>query len=271
VVGAARKRTPCFSRPEIKGMGQARLAERAQMVPARALQRMLRESVMNKVKPGSNMYQGFVTHTWSPLRGCPYQCSYCYVKNFGGQPEIVTLNEKILNEDLGSGNKIFVCHMADMFAEGVPLWTIHRILFHCYRSPGNQYIFQTKNPARYLEFFLNYKNYLLGTTVETDRFSLINSNAPHVMDRIVAMRNLKDEYPEIKTFITIEPVMEFTPTFADLIIFARPDFVNIGADSKHHNLPEPKYSDVLDLIERLKKAGIEVKIKSNLDRLKEAE
>ena len=69
-------------------------------------------------------------------------------------------------------------------------------------------------------------------------------------------------------FITIEPIMEFdTGILARGIIGAKPNFVNIGADSKRTNLPEPDKGKVLDLIAILKAAGIDVRLKGNLDRL----
>jgi hypothetical protein len=52
-----------------------------------------------------------------------------------------------------------------------------------------------------------------------------------------------------------------------LIRDANPDFVNIGADSKKHGLPEPSGNKVLSLIEGIKSMGIEVRKKSNLERI----
>jgi len=46
-----------------------------------------------------------------------------------------------------------------------------------------------------------------------------------------------------------------------------PDFVNIGADSKGHGLPEPPMWKVEALIKNLKESGIEIREKHNLERL----
>ena len=46
-----------------------------------------------------------------------------------------------------------------------------------------------------------------------------------------------------------------------------PKSVNIGADSKRHNLPEPTMGEVLSLVAELTRRGIEVRKKFNLDRL----
>lgn len=41
----------------------------------------------------------------------------------------------------------------------------------------------------------------------------------------------------------------------------------IGADSKHHGLPEPTKEEVLALVKVLEDNGVHVNKKSNLDRL----
>jgi hypothetical protein len=63
--------------------------------------------------------------------------------------------------------------------------------------------------------------------------------------------------------------MDFTPRFAKWITQAiRPDFVNIGADSKNSGLVEPSAEKVQWLVEQITKAGIEIREKRNLGRLK---
>ena len=54
--------------------------------------------------------------------------------------------------------------------------------------------------------------------------------------------------------------------FAELIYYTTPNQVNIGADSKRNNLPEPSKEKVLALIAELEKFTV-VKQKSNLARL----
>jgi hypothetical protein len=69
-------------------------------------------------------------------------------------------------------------------------------------------------------------------------------------------------------FLTIEPIMDFdVGPLVELVAEARPGFVNIGADSKRHRLPEPSRDKVLVLVVALRVRGIEVRKKSNLDRL----
>ena len=68
--------------------------------------------------------------------------------------------------------------------------------------------------------------------------------------------------------VTIEPVLIFDPMeLWNLICMCNPEWVNIGADSQGHNLPEPSGKKIQALIDNLKSEGIEVKLKSNLKRL----
>jgi hypothetical protein len=69
-------------------------------------------------------------------------------------------------------------------------------------------------------------------------------------------------------FVTIEPILDFDVLeFTRLLVFARPTFVNIGADSKNHHLPEPTRERVMQLVEALTSAGIVIRKKINLERL----
>lgn len=95
----------------------------------------------------------------------------------------------------------------------------------------------------------------------------MHSKAPIPTDRGQYLGYIHDM--GYKTFITIEPIMKFsTPKdFAELIIGSDPSFVNIGADSKRSSLIEPTWEEVQELIDRIKKADIEIRIKTNLSRL----
>ena len=97
-----------------------------------------------------NMYS-FVTHTWNTVKGeCSHKCSYCYMRKFGVQkPVRFDFNE--LKTNLGRGNHIFVGSSNDMFASNIPVEWINLTLDYCSRY-DNKYLFQTKNPARFLEF-----------------------------------------------------------------------------------------------------------------------
>ena len=216
----------------------------------------------------SNMYD-WIDRTYNPLRGeCPHKCGYCYAKNsrvkklYTGEPRLI---ESVVNKSLGTGHFYFVGSMIDIFAEKIPSYTILKILEQC-RKYENRYLFQSKNPWRFEEFRDDFpKDTVLGTTIETNRQYPIMGNTEDVTNRIWAMDRLSERFDVI---VTVEPLMDFDlPTMTNWILFCNPKWVNIGADSKKNNLPEPGPEKIRRLISELRGAGIEVKIKDNLKRL----
>lgn len=210
-----------------------------------------------------NMFP-FVSHTWNTVKGkCPHDCSYCYMKQF--QQNDMRFDEKELETDLGSENFIFVGSSCDMWANEVPEDWILKILQHCNEFKNN-YLFQSKNPERFYMAGSRFpKKTYLGTTLETNRTypEMGNASAPEY--RMMALNQLSHSFP---TMVTVEPIMDFDIDYLHhLIDMCKPEWVNIGADSKGHDLPEPTAMKILSLIDRLEKADIEVKIKDNLKRL----
>jgi len=225
-----------------------------------------------KVKRGSNMYQ-WLSHCHTHLGGeCSHRCKYCYVDNpIGGRSPRYSGPVRLLEEELdvayNQGKVIFIEHMNDLFAKDVPDEFIKRIIAHTVVFPYNTYVFQTKNPQRMLEWtkFMP-KVCILGTTIETNREMDI-SEAPSPFFRYQAMKNVPKEF---KRFLTIEPVLDFDVNeFAKWIGEINPDYINLGADSKNHNLPEPTVEKVMELVEVLHGLGVELREKSNLERLKQ--
>lgn len=223
---------------------------------------------LNKSK--GNMYE-FVTHTHASLGGeCSHRCVYCFVDNPRfGRPEKYTgplrLIEKELEVKYGSGKTIFMENCNDLFAADVSEIFIHRIIMHAIAWPQNTYVWQTKNPARFLSTgILSFPaNSLFGTTIETNRDIPEVGHAPSPEKRMLAMVELK-----ARKFVTVEPILNCdVEILADWIIRIKPEFVNIGADSKGHRLNEPTGEKVLALIEEIKGAGIELREKHNLARL----
>lgn len=212
---------------------------------------------LNKQK--GNMYP-FVTHTWNAIKGkCPHDCPYCYMKIYR-QPEL-HFDEGELKTDLGKGNFIFVGSSCDMWANAIPLEWLVLVVRNCY-AYKNKYLFQSKNPSRFVEFeYPNDMDVIFGTTIESNRYSTF-SKAPPPLLRKEAMKHLA--YPKM---VSIEPIMDFD--LDDMVRWIKeikPEFVSVGADSKRHNLPEPSSEKVEYLIGELQNFTT-VKIKSNLKRL----
>lgn len=211
-----------------------------------------------------NMY-GFVTHTWNAVKGkCSHDCGYCYMKRWGNQRPI-RLDKKELKTNLGEGNFIFVGSSTDMFAKNVPSMDISSTIYHCNAYPKNTYLFQTKNPRRFIEFIDEFpQNTILGTTIETDN-EQFTYNAPSMTERSKWMSHQK--LWKFRKMVTIEPVIDFlTEPLVRLIENIKPEFVNIGADSTKNKLPEPTPFKVACLIGELRKFTT-VKMKENSKRL----
>lgn len=106
---------------------------------------------------------------------------------------------------------------------------------------------------------------IVGTTIETNRsFYPQMGTAPSPYTRAVYMREISKQR---KTMVTIEPIMQFDlMALVELVKYCCPEWVNIGADSQGHNIPEPPADKIEQLIIELEKFT-EVKIKPNLKRL----
>lgn len=232
-------------------------------------------------KSQGQMYP-WVDATHTHLGGeCPHKCSYCYVDNprFGRAPRYqgeirliedefkVKYDEKTLMKVCGKYPAvIFVENCNDLFAESVPLDFIFKIIRHCRDYPKNIYVFQTKNPIRFLSGFNFPQNVIFGTTIESNLwYPEIMKDAPHPVDRFNAMLKITG-----MKFLTIEPVLDFdVEAFARWIKEINPNFLNLGADSKGRGLPEPTFEKIMALTAKLKEYGIELREKHNLERLKQ--
>jgi DNA repair photolyase len=214
-------------------------------------------------RQSGNMYP-WVDATWNPVRGCLHQCSYCYLKSLRGYDTKPRLVEKELTVNLGKGKVIFVGSTSDMWGSWVPGPWIVRVLDHCKRFADNRYLFQSKNPIRFLEFLFPEKA-ILGTTIETNRDYQVKTEAPVVAKRALAMKSLPSS---IEKKVSIEPIVDFDlDKMVSLVRMIGPQFVSIGADSKGHKLCEPSWSKVEALVSALRKMTV-VRLKGNLDRLR---
>jgi len=213
-----------------------------------------------------NMYT-FVTHTWNTVKGkCPHDCSYCYMQRFGERPP-ARFDRSELRTNLGNGNFIFVGSGNDMFAADIPGEWINETLNHC-AGFNNKYLFQTKNPARFLDFIqspLILQKAQLCTTIETNRwYPEIMKHSPTPHERVAAMELASKS---VQTLVTIEPILDFDlDELVGLIRQCNPIQVNIGADSGNNKLPEPDKQKVTALIHELKQFTV-IDQKRNLGRI----
>jgi len=223
-------------------------------------------------KSKGNMYP-WVTHTHAHLGGeCLHKCSYCYVNDPRfGRPNKFCGPLWMMTDELevkyGKGRIIFIDHCNDLWAEDVPGVFIEMVLDHCAEWPENQYVFQTKNPDRYIDCIKWMPaSCMLGCTIETNRqIPPEISKAPPPISRFLSMCQLNSSRA---LFVTIEPIMDFdVDVLGEWLRKIGPEFVNIGADSKRHRLPEPTADKIVALIALLNTAGIEIREKHNLGRL----
>ena len=186
------------------------------------------------------------------------------------EDDSLKLKESYFNDNLGNDNRIFVGSSTDMFAENVPSEWIESVLKHLSENfPDNEYLFQSKNPQRFLDFANKFPPYtILGTTMETNQNQLLwkYSETPGICTRQHAIQELKARYG-FDTQITIEPIMDFnTRKFIRIIYKTHADKVYIGADSGHNGLPEPEPQKIIDLVNTISNFT-EIHLKSNLERL----
>lgn len=232
---------------------------------------------MSLLKPIENgrMYPGW--WRWNPIGGCKHWCSYCSIKRIekrvGTDMTTPVFRDgtngtmNYMNDNLGSGRKIFVCSSGDMWGEWItPDWT-DGVLSHCAKYPDNEYMFLTKNPIAYQHWGprLQDLNCILGTTIETDVDPIAGnvSDAMNILGRLYWIAAAKQG---AKTMISVEPIMTFSGFFADDLRNAAPNIVNIGADSGNNGLPEPSADELRGLIAELE-TFTEVIQKKGLERL----
>ncbi len=227
------------------------------------------------------MYE-FITHIWNPMGGkCPHGCAYCYMKTYN-HIERLYLDERELSGSCPANLFIFIGSNTDVFATEMPSEWINKVLDFCVDVTYNQkddertrFLLQTKNPARILEFInhplLKNGQAVVCTTLETNRhYPDIMNNAPMITDRADAMAKIAAY--SVKTYVTIEPIMDFDlDEFVKLIKMCKPEQVNIGKNAHEEIaiIPNPTIGKTVDLVRELNKFT-KVEIKTNSGQLKQA-
>lgn len=195
-----------------------------------------------------NMYKAAVK-TWSPFKGCGYDCSYCK-GSFQAQAKRQKQNcmrcydyvphehpERLEQTLPGTayGQFIFACSSGDIAFCETPY--LERIIERIRRDKERTFLLQTKNPATFNRVKWP-RNVILGITLETNRDSLALavSKAPTPSQR---MRDFLAVDHPVK-MVTIEPIMDFDlPIMLEWIDAIAPALVWMGYDSKKTCLVEP--------------------------------
>ena len=169
---------------------------------------------------------------------------------FGFEPTLHRYRMDIPGK-LKMGKNIFVGAMSDVFGKCIPDKWLDEIFAVCGKYPIHNYLFLTKNPARYLEYILpaGRENLWFGTSItkETE------------ISRVSAL-------PEAcRTFISIEPILEDLHPERHKLFLHLVDWVIIGAEtgqSKDKVIPEPDW--INKIVFEADKAGVPVFMKESL-------
>lgn len=92
-----------------------------------------------------------------------------------------------------TGQTIFVCSMADLFGSWVPDSWIEEVFKACEKAPQHNYLFLTKNPARYVEL--------------AEKGILRRSDNMWYGSTVTAMEEYFSSEKTYNTFLSIEPML----------------------------------------------------------------
>ena len=219
--------------------------------------------------------------TWNPVTGCYHKCPYCYARNiarrFSGGGVLkygarVVLNDPVIVDGKraaypygfkptfhryrlkeyreSKGRNIFVCSMADLFGAWVPDCWIQEVFDECLAAPQHNYIFLTKNPARYIQLakagkLPQYNNFWYGSSV----------TGPH------------DEYSwfdeKYHWFLSAEPLLENLGEMSETAL--KPEWIIIGAETgRRAGKVVPALEWIESIVNQCRKYKIPVFMKDSL-------
>ena len=230
--------------------------------------------------------------TWNPVTGCLHGCEYCYARGiaerFSGKKilkygirtvldKAVLINGKVcpypygfkptfhryhLNDYIGKkGRNIFVCSMADLFGEWVPDNWIEEVFKACEKAPQHNYLFLTKNPARYVDLqdvgkLPRGSNMWYGVSVTDCRQLELTE------------QSFGELRSNTKTFFSIEPILEdvtVVQAWNDCIVSRYVDWVIVGAETgRRKDKVVPKREWIEHIVEDCRKYDIPLFMKSSL-------
>lgn len=148
-----------------------------------------------------------------------------------------------------SGRNIFVCSMSDLFGSWVSDEWIKEVFDACRRAPQHNYLFLTKNPARYNELINN-----------TDFFTESGSNM--WFGYSYTGKECKQWWnPDYNIYASVEPILE-------LVDMPRCKWLIVGAETgnrKGRVVPERAW--IKRLVEQCQECGVPVFMKSSLSEI----
>jgi len=200
----------------------------------------------------------FITDTVNPLGGgpCPYQCTYCWatdLKNRFKYPKYQG-EWRIYHKELKQYTAeafVFPFDMTELGAPGIPAEIIGELLGWVGGQPCPMLLL-TKNP----KFYYDWRNHIpenavIGCTIESDTAIMRDfSKAQAGYHRLWWMQEM-NAWLKNKRFISIEPIMKFTPEFEKEIRKIEPWAVAVGYDNYSNGLPEPRMAATEYLISQL--------------------
>ena len=149
--------------------------------------------------------------THNIITGCLHNCGYCFAKRFarrfparyGGAsfPPMFHGDRLGYFERKKKPTTFFLTDMGDMWGWWVPDKWIKAVLADCHTAPQHRYMFLTKNPARYADFY-----YLLCGLNAWAGLTLTGAERPTEKEyKCSFMAKLKDG--GIRTFLSAEPLL----------------------------------------------------------------
>lgn len=183
---------------------------------------------------------GIIADITAPFLNERGKCAY----PFGFAP---TFHRYRLSDYISKKSRnIFVCSMADLFGDWVPDEWIEAVFDACKKSPQHNYLFLTKNPARYVELAEK------GVLRSSDNMWYGWSETKEVPHKLFSLPK------GTNTFVSVEPILEpVRPSLEDWII--------VGSETgRRKNKVIPKREWIEQIVEDCRKYGIPIFMKSSL-------
>jgi len=220
---------------------------------------------------GRNTKIDWCDSSWNPVTGCYHDCPYCYARGIANRfgmhltewkcrniheldkparkkampgkigaivPYLHDFEPTLHRYKLDEVQKwkqprtVFVCSMADLFGEWVPLAWIQEVFEACRKAPQHRYLFLTKAPERYISLAK------LGQLPTEDNFwfgcSTPTPDTPYFFGE------------GVNTFVSIEPLHERFRYIGAAERKELPQWMIIGAETGNRKgkiVPEKEWVD----------------------------